>query len=76
MPGPENFFFLTVQPRNEEVNDKCSLLEREDWKIRARVLLGGPWVWITLLQNYSFFVFYFATPPETAFPNSFCVWFQ
>jgi hypothetical protein len=52
MPGPENFCALTVQLRNEEVNDKCSLLEREDWRIRARVLLGGPWVWITLLQNY------------------------
>lgn len=32
MPGPENFCFLTVQPRNEEVNDICSLLGREDWK--------------------------------------------
>lgn len=32
MPGPEIFCFLTVQPRNEEVNDKCSLLGREGWK--------------------------------------------
>lgn len=77
MPGPEIFCYLTVQPRNEEVNDKCSLLGREGWKTRARVLLGGSWVWITLLQSYSFFAFHFATPsPETVFPISFCVWFQ
>lgn len=61
----KKFCFLTVQPRNEEVNDKCSLLEREDWKTRARVLLGEPWAWITLLQNYPFFVF--RDPPGNCF---------
>lgn len=76
MPGPEIFCFLTVQPRNEEVNDKCSLLGREGWKSRVRVLLGGPWVWITFLQNYSFFIFHFATPQKPLFQIRFVFGFS
>lgn len=70
--------FSLCCPEMKQVTDKCPLLGRGYWKRDressgedVRFVLDPP----PLLQNYSLFMFRFATPGNP-FPNSFCVWFH
>lgn len=76
MPGPDNFCFLTVQPRIEAAERqmlpaKKGGLEKPRQSPPGRTLgLDLPFCRITLSS------FFISRPSETAFPNSVCVWFQ